>query len=164
VTFYVRRKPQAFVGAFGLAALLLGALLVPRGAGWFVLAVGTVCTLSGVSAIFPNLGYVRLSPEGLTVKYMVLPARTVPWSEIAAVNSEKVHQIRHSVPALVIEYAPGWDGRALGQRLHDGRSYIGNFTTASGDELASQAHEYLARYGFATSPTGQATPVPPSPQ
>ena len=164
MTFYVRRKPQAFVGALGLAALLLGALLVPRGAGWFVLAVGTVCTLSGVSAIFPNLGYVRLSPEGLTVKYMVLPARTVPWSEIAAVNSEKVHQIRHSVPALVIEYAPGWDGRALGQRLRDGRSYIGNFTTASGDELASHAHEYLARYGFVTSPTGQATPVPPSPQ
>jgi hypothetical protein len=147
VTFYVRRKPQAFVGAFGLVALLLGAFLVPRGAGWFVLAVGAVCTLSGVSAIFPNLGYVRLSPEGLTVKYMVLPARTVPWSEIVGVTSEKVHQIRHSVPSLVIEYAPGWDGRALGQRMRDGKSFVGNFTTASGDELASQAHEYLARYG-----------------
>jgi len=163
-TFRVRRKPQLFVGGFGLLAVLLGALLVPRGAGWFALAIGAVCTLSGVSAIFPNLGYVRYSAEGLTVKYMVLPARTVPWSEIAGVTSEKVHQIRHSVPALVIEYAPGWDGRALGQRLRDGRSYVGNFTTASGDELASHAREYLAHYGFATSPTGQATPVPPSPQ
>jgi hypothetical protein len=124
LTFRVRRKPQVFVGAFGLLALLLGALLVPRGVGWFALAIGAVCTLSGLSAIFPNLGCVT----------------------------------------LVVEYAPGWDGRALGQRLRDGRSYVGNFTTASGDELALHAGGYLARYGFATSPTGQATPVPPSPQ
>ena len=147
MTFSVRRNPQAFIGAFGLFALLLGAFLVPRGAGWFALAIGAVCTLSGVSALFPNLGYIRLSPDGLTVKYMVLPARTVPWTEIASVKSEKVHQIRHSIPALVIEYAPGWDGRALGQRMRDGRSFVGNFTTASGDELASHARDYLAQYG-----------------
>ncbi len=73
-----------------------------------MLAIGAVCTLSGVSALFPNLGYVR---------------------------------------ALVIECPPGWDGRALGQRMRDGRSFVGNFTTASGDELASQARESLARYG-----------------
>jgi hypothetical protein len=34
-----------------------------------VLAIGTVWTLTGVSAIFPNLGYVRVSPAGMTVKY-----------------------------------------------------------------------------------------------
>jgi hypothetical protein len=66
-----------------------------------------------------------------------------------------VHQICHSVPAMVIEYAP---------RCATGRSYVGNFTTASGEELESHAREYLERYGFAASPTGQATPVPPSPQ
>lgn len=147
MTFYVRRKPQAFIGAFGLVALLLGVLLVPRGAGWFVLAIGALCTLSGVSALFPGLGYVRFASEGLTVKYMVLPARTVPWNDIEAVTSERVHQIRHSVPSMVVAYGPTYSGRKLGQRMRDGRSYVGNFTTASGDELVSHAHEYLAQYG-----------------
>lgn len=147
LTFDVRRKPQAFIGAFGIVALLLGIALLPRGAGWFCLVVGVVCTLSGATALFPKLGYVRFGPEGLTVKYLVLPARTVEWSDIAAVTSEGVHQIRHTVPSMVIAYRTGYDGPKLGQRMHDGRSYVGNFTTASGDELAAQGREYLARYG-----------------
>ncbi len=145
MTYPVKRKPQIFIGVFGIAALLLGVLLLPRGAGWFALVIGVVCTLSGVTALFPNLGYVRFGPEGLTVKYLLLPARTVPWCDIAAVTSEDVHQIRHTVPSMVIAYQPGYDGRKLGQRMRDGRSYVGNFTTASGDDLAAQARTYLTR-------------------
>lgn len=147
MTFPVRRKPQALVGAFGAAALLLGVALLPRGAGWFALVIGVVCTLSGVTAIFPRLGYVRFAPEGLTVKYLVLPARTVPWSDISAVTSERIHQIRHTIPSMVVAYAAGYDGPKLGQRLRDGRSYVGNFTVASGEELAAHGREYLHRYG-----------------
>ena len=147
MTFPVKRKPQAFIGAFGIAALLLGAALVPRGAGWFCLVIGVVCTVSGLTALFPNLGYVRFGPEGLTVKYVVLPARTVPWSDIAAVTSERIHQIRHTIPSMVVAYSPGYDGPKLGQRLRDGRSYVGNFTTASGEELAAHGREFLQRYG-----------------
>jgi hypothetical protein len=147
LTFRVRRRPQAFIGAFGVAALLLGIALLPRGAGWFCLVIGAVCTLSGATALLPGLGYVRFAPEGLTVKYMVLPARTVPWTDIADVTSVGVHQIRHTVPSMVIAYRPGYDGPKLGQRIRDGRSYVGNFTTASGGELAVHGREYLARYG-----------------
>lgn len=143
MTFYVRRKPQAFIGAFGIVALLVGIALLPRGAGWFSLVIGIVCTLSGLTALFPKLGYVRFAPEGLTVKYLLLPARTVAWSDINAVTSEDVHQIRHTVPSMVIAYGPTYDGPKLGQRMRDGRSYVGNFTTASGDELARNAREYL---------------------
>jgi hypothetical protein len=89
---------------------------------------------------------VRFSSEGLTVKYVVLPARTVAWRDVAAVTSEGVRQIRHTVPSLVVIYAPGYDGPRVGQRLDETRSYVGNFTTASGDELAAHAREFLARY------------------
>jgi hypothetical protein len=145
VTFRVKRKPQAFVGACGIVALLIGIGLLPNVGGWFALVVGGVMTVSGLSAVFPNLGYVRFAPDGLTVKYLLLPARTVAWSDIAAVTSERIRQIRHSVPSMVIAYQPGYDGPKLGQRLRDGRSYVGNFTTASGDELAAQARTYLTQ-------------------
>jgi hypothetical protein len=36
-------------------------------------------------------------------------------------------------------------GRRVGQRLDETRSYVGNFTTATGDELAAKAGAYLAR-------------------
>jgi hypothetical protein len=164
MTYYVKRRPQAFVGACGIVAVLIAVGLLPRVAGWFALVVGAIMIVSGLSAIFPQLGYVRFAPEGLTVKYLLLPARTVAWSDISAVTSERVRQIRHSIPSMVVAYSAGYSGPKVGQRLRDGRSYVGNFTTASGDELAAHGREYLSRYGLAASPTGQATPVPPSPQ
>ncbi len=36
-------------------------------------------------------------------------------------------------------------GRRVGQWLDETRSYVGNFTTATGDELAAKAGAYLAR-------------------
>jgi hypothetical protein len=145
VVFRTKRKPQLFVGAFGIAMLIVGAL-ASGGARWFAFALGAIGVVSGLTALFPSLGYVRFSPEGLTVKYVVLPARTVAWRDVAGVTSEGVRQIRHTVPSLVVAYVPGYDGPRVGQRLDETRSYVGNFTTASGDELAAQAREFLARY------------------
>ena len=143
MTFYVKRKPQAFVGACGIVAVVIGIGLLPRVGGWFALVVGGLMVVSGLSAVFPKLGYVRFAPEGLTVKYLLLPARSVAWGDVSAVTSERVGQIRHSIPSMVVAYRPGYDGPKVGQRLRDGRSYVGNFTTASGDELARNAREYL---------------------
>jgi hypothetical protein len=71
----------------------------------------------------------------------------VAWRDIAAVTSEGIRQIRHTIPSMVVGYVPGYDGPKLGQRLRDGRSAVGNFTTASGDELAARGRDYLIRYG-----------------
>jgi hypothetical protein len=56
-------------------------------------------------------------------------------------------RVKRGRQAFVGAFGLGYGGRALGQRMRDGRSYVGNFTTAPGDELAARAREYLARYG-----------------
>ena len=146
VTFGAKRRTQLIVVAFGLAMLAVGAGLAPRIGGWVALAIGAFAFLGGLSAFVPGAAYVRYSPDGLTVKYAFLRARTVAWPDIAAVTSERVPEIRHSIPSLVVTYAPGYAGPVVGQQLGETRSYVGNFTTASGDELAAKAGEYLARY------------------
>jgi hypothetical protein len=146
LTFGAKRRTQLVVIAFGLAMLAVGAGIAPRIGGWVAIALGAVAVLGGLTAFVPGAAYVRLSPDGLTVKYAFLPARTVAWPDIAAVTSELVPLIRHRLPSLVVTYAPGYTGAWLGQRLDDTRSYVGNFTIASGDELAAKAGEYLARY------------------
>ena len=147
VTFGAKRRTQLVVIAFGLAMLAIGAGIAPRIGGWIAIALGAVATLGGLSAFVPGAAYVRLSPDGLTVKYAFVRARTVAWPDIAAVTSELVPLIRHRLPSLVVTYAPGYTGARLGQRLDDTRSYVGNFTIASGDELAAKAGAYRARYG-----------------
>ncbi len=145
LTFGAKRRTQFVVIAFGLALLAVGAGTAPRLGGWAAIALGAVAALGGLTAFVPGAAYVRLSPDGLTVKYAFLSARTVAWPDIAAVKSELVPLIRHRLPSLVVTYAPGYAGAWLGQRLDDTRSYVGNFTTASGDELAAKAGSYLAR-------------------
>ena len=147
VTCRVKRRPQLFVGAFGLLMLLIAALLLPGAGGWGALAIGAICLLSCLSALRPSLGYVRFSPDGLTVKYVTTSARTVSWRDIASVTSEAIRQIRHTVPCMVVTYVPGYNGKKIPQVLHDGRTAVGNFTTATGEELAAHGRDFLARYG-----------------
>jgi hypothetical protein len=145
VTYDAKRRTQLVVVAFGLVMLVLGAAIAPRLGGWVAVAIGAVATIGGLSAFMPGAAYVRLSPDGLTVKYALLPARTVAWPDIAATTSELVPLIRHRLPSLVVTYAPGYTGRRLGQRLDETRSYVGNFTTATGEELAAKAGAYFTR-------------------
>jgi hypothetical protein len=147
VTCPTGRRRQVVVGSFGLVMLLVAGLLLPGAGGWVALTIGAICAVSGITAIIPNQAYVRFSPDGLTVTYVLMPPRTVAWRDIAAVTSEGVRQIRHTVPSMVVTYAPGYEGKRLGQRLRNGRSAVGNFTAASGDELAADGREFLARYG-----------------
>jgi hypothetical protein len=129
--------------------VLAGVALLPRIAGWAAIALGIVGLVAGLSVLVPGAAYVRLSPDGLTVKYSFFRAATVPWREIAAVTSELVPIVRHRVPSLVVAYVDGYNGVRLGQSLDGKRSYVGNFTVASGDELAARANEYRERYGAA---------------
>ena len=145
VTYHAKRSTQLVVVAFGLAMLSLGAAVAPRFGGWVAVAIGAAAVIGGLSAFVPGAAYVRYSPDGLTVKYAFLPARTVAWPDIAAATSELVPLIRHRLPSLVVTYVPGYAGPLLGQSLDETRSYVGNFTTASGDELAAKAGSYLAR-------------------
>ena len=147
VTVRAARARQLVGVAFGLAMLLIGIALEPRLAGWVALALGVVGLVAGLAGIVPGAAYVRFSPDGLTVKYAFLPARTVAWPDIAAVTSELVPMIRHRLPSLVVAYMDGYTGLRLGQRLDASRSYIGNFTVESGDELVAKANEFRARYG-----------------
>jgi hypothetical protein len=145
VTYHAKRRTQLVVVAFGLAMLILGAAIAPRIGGWVAVAIGAAAAIGGLSAFVPGAAYVRFSSDGLTVKYAFLPARTVAWPDIAAATSELVPLIRHRLPSLVVTYVPGYAGPLLGQRLDETRSYVGNFTTASGDDLAAKAGSYLAR-------------------
>jgi len=147
ITCPTGRRRQVVVGSFGLVLLLVAGLQLPSAAGWVALTIGALCAVSGLTAVFPNQAYVRFSPDGLTVKYVLFPARTVPWNEIASVTSEGVRQIRHTVPSMVVSYVPGYDGKRFAQRLRDGRSAVGNFTAAGGDELAAHGRDFLSRYG-----------------
>ena len=147
VTVRAARGRQLIGVGFGLAMLLIGIVLLPRLAGWVALLIGVVGLVAGVAGIVPGAAYVRFSPDGLTVKYAFLPGRTVPWREIAVATSELVPLIRHKVPSLVLTYVPGYTGVQLGQHLDGERSYVANFTVASGDELAAKANEYRERYG-----------------
>jgi len=123
--------------------LAIGVAILPRIAGWAAVAIGGVGLVAGLSALLPRAAYVRYSADGLTVKYAFQAARTVPWREIAAVTSELVPIVRHRLPSLVVRYVEGYSGPILGQQLDPARSYVGNFTVASGDELAAAAREYL---------------------
>jgi len=144
-TYHAKRRTQFIVVAFGLALLVVGAGIAPRLGGWVAVGIGALALVGGLSAFVPGAAFVRFSPDGLTVKYAFLPARTVAWPEIAAATSELVPLIRHRLPSLVITYVPGYAGKLLGQRLDEHRSYVGNFTTASGDELAARAGVFLNR-------------------
>ena len=75
------------------------------------------------------------------MKYAFLRARTVAWPDIAAVTSERVPEIRHSIPSLVVTYASGYAGPVVGQQLGETRSFVGNFTTASGDEMPIEVRD-----------------------
>jgi len=46
-----------------------------------------------------------------------------------------------------VTYVDGYVGIRLGQNLDGHRSYVGNFTGRSGDELARAAEEYRTQYG-----------------
>jgi hypothetical protein len=133
--------------AFGLAMLLIGWALVPGAGGWAAVGIGGIATVGSLASLVPGAAYVRFSPLGLTVKYAFQSARTVPWPQVAGVTSELVPLIRHQAPSLVVTYAPGYSDSRVGQRLDDDRSYVGNFTTASGEQLEATARDYLARYG-----------------
>ena len=147
LTVRAARGRQLIGVAFGLGMLVIGIGLVPNLAGWVALALGVVGLVAGLGGIVPGAAYVRFSPEGLTVKYAFLPGRTVPWPGIAAVTSELVPMIRHRLPSLVVTYADGYAGPRVGQHLDASRSYVGNFTVESGDDLAAKADEYRARHG-----------------
>lgn len=147
VTFRAKRRTQLVVVAFGIVLVVAGATILPRVGGWVALAIGAFAVVAGLAAFVPGAAYVRFAPDGLTVKYAFLRARTLAWPDIAAVTSELVPLIRHRLPSLVVTYAAGYDGVWVGQRLDDTRSYVGNFTTEPGDGLAAKAEEYLARYG-----------------
>jgi hypothetical protein len=127
--------------------LLIGIALLPRVSGWVAIALGVAALLAGLSVLVPGAAYLRLSPDGLTVKYSFLRAATVPWREIAGVTSELVPIVRHRVPSLVVTYVDGYLGVRLGQNLDEHRSYVGNFTSQAGDELARAAEEYRTQYG-----------------
>ena len=147
VTVRAARGRQLVGVAFGAVMLLIGIGLLPRLAGWVAVLLGVVGLVAGLGGILPGAAYVRFSPEGLTVKYAFLPARTVPWREIAGATSELVPLIRHKVPSLVITYVTGYTGVQLGQHLAGERSYVANFTVVSSDELAAKANEFRGRYG-----------------
>lgn len=151
VTVRAARGRQLVGVAFGLAMLLIGIGIEPRLAGWIAIALGVVGLVAGLGGIVPGAAYIRFSPAGLTVKYAFVPSHTVPWRDIAAVTSELVPMIRHRLPSLVVTYVDGYTGTRLGQHLDASRSYIGNFTVESGDELVAKANEYRERYGTAES-------------
>jgi hypothetical protein len=127
--------------------LLIGIALLPGIAGWAAIALGAVGLVAGASVLVPGAAYMRLSPDGLTVKYSLLRGGTVPWREIASVTSELVPIVRHRVPSLVVTYVDGYRGVRLGQNLDGTRSYVGNFTRVSGDDLARAAEHFRVRYG-----------------
>ena len=147
VTYRAARARQLVGVGFGLVMLLIGLAIEPKLAGWVAIAIGVIGLVAGLGGIVPGAAYLRYSPDGLTVKYAFLPAHTVPWREIAGATSELVPLIRHKVPSLVLTYVPGYTGVQLGQHLDGERSYVANFTVASGDELAAKANEYRERYG-----------------
>ena len=149
VTVKAGRTGQLLGVAFGIVMLLVGIALVPRLVGWVALLLGVIGLVAGVGGVLPGAAFVRFSPDGLTVKYAFLRARTVPWQVIVAAASEFVPLIRHQLPALVLTYADGYTGPRLGERLDESRSYVANFTVVSGDELAAKANEYRERYGVA---------------
>ena len=145
-TFPAARGRQLAAAGFGAVVLVIGIALLPRVAGWVAIVLGVVGLLAGLSVLVPGAAYLRLSPDGLTVKYSFLRAATVPWREIAGVTSQLVPIVRHRVPSLVVTYADGYLGVRLGQNLDVHRSYVGNFTGVPGDELARAAEEYRTRY------------------
>jgi hypothetical protein len=147
VTVRAARARQLAGAAFGLVMLVVGIALMPGLVGWVALLIGVVGLVAGLSGIVPGAAYVRFSPDGLTVKYAFLPARTVPWRDIAGAASELVPLIRHRLPSLVLTYEAGYTGVQLGQHLDGERSYVANFTVVSSDELAAKANEYRERYG-----------------
>jgi hypothetical protein len=147
VTVRAARGRQLLGVAFGGVMLLVGIGLVPSLAGWVALLLGIVGLVAGVAGILPGAAYLRFSPDGLTVKYAFVPERTAPWPAVAGASSELVPLIRHKLPALVLTYAAEYEGRRVGQHLDGSRTYIANFTVATGDELAAKANEYRVRYG-----------------
>jgi hypothetical protein len=149
VTVKAGRTGQLLGVAFGIVMLLVGIALVPRLVGWVALLLGVIGLVAGVGGVLPGAAFVRFSPDGLTVKYAFLRARTVRWQVIVAAASEFVPLIRHQLPALVLTYADDYTGPRLGEHLDDSRSYVANFTVVSGDELAAKANEYRERYGVA---------------
>jgi hypothetical protein len=146
-TFPAARGRQLAAAGFGVVVLVIGIALLPRVGGWVAIVLGIVALLAGLSVLLPDAAYVRLSPDGLTVKYSFLPHATVPWREIAEVESRLVPIVRHRVPSLVVTYVDGYLGERLGQNLDEHRSYVGNFTKLPGDDLARAAEEYRTQYG-----------------